>query len=60
MRSTERYKDVFSIKLAGGMNIDVNVRDSSNFKADATVYPLSDRQDLKRGWGAVMQASSAT
>ena len=60
MRSTDRYKDVFSIKLTGGMNIDVNVRDSSKFKADATVYPLSDWQDLEHAWGAVMKASSAT
>jgi hypothetical protein len=62
MRSTDRYRDVFSIKLTGGMNIDVNVRDSSKFKAgpDATVCPLSDWQDLEHAWGAVMKASSAT
>jgi len=62
MRSADRYKDVFSIKILGGMNIDVNVRDSSKFKAapDATVYPLSDWQDLEHAWGAVMKASSAT
>jgi hypothetical protein len=59
MRPADRYRDVFSIKLSGGMSIDVNVRDSSKFKApDATVYPLSAWQDLQHAWTAVMKASS--